>query len=497
MRSRTLVYTDDWQLVADTDYPDASDADRALVTPLVASWSTDQLPPVAQPDTVTVKIYDRGVDPVGGAPRWLPLDVGTPIAVLVVAYTLGDVPGKPVVFQGRIADVQAEPRRGGGLVFTVICSSRLADLGSTNAPTVLGGTGPEGWLSLFAYPQIAADAGVVLDTFDGDSTSDATEGLLSAHDMVNDNVSSLDALGQLALQDVRSVWRNGAYGPSTHWLVYDTDAADPYPQDQDYVTAPYDPRVLDLAGILVLSYDGTEWVAVDNPDYYTDAGSGAGILLYADQCLVDIGSWSVDRSAMVTTVELTGDFGGVETVRVEHADLVPPRQTRSLASPADVYSGATGIAAAILGPRSQVNQGFGLTQLTVVWSTLTDDQVDAWGSEIWPTADVARGDGGPLGRPVAVVQIPDDWSLAEGPAVFGRLMGVTVTVDVARYTTDPDGGVPASGRVMLGLDLRAIPPTTDVGISLDDLPDSGPGTPITCDNISRTITYDLASLIGA
>lgn len=500
MRAVTTVTTGLWQLVADTDDPDPQSTPRALVTPLTAQWVTDQLPPVAQPDTVTIRIFDRGTTPAYvGAPRWLPLSLGEPITVYVRATNdAGTAIGQPLTFTGRIADVTAE-NVPGGLLFTVICSSRLADLGGVNAPNLVGSGGAGVWLEN-AYAAIAADAGVLIDTDDGNVEADATEYLIDGNAMDNTGTSSLDVLGQLALQDAR-FWFDGDFALVTHYLAFPADPDLPTPTDEAYVTVAYDPRITDLADVLILDYDGSQWYATDNPDYYGTVAD-PGVLLYAEQCLADIGSWLVDRAASINIVEMQGTFvGGTESVRATHPDLVASQgpNSRSLTTPATTTTSAGGLASVILGDRDQVNLGFGLQQLTVLWSTLLDEQIESWGSQLWSTIPQRPPDpstSGPIGRPVAIARIPDEWDLADGPVVMGRLMGLTVTVDVARYSV---GGEAASGFVSLGLSLRAIPPRTDVGItplSIEVYYDVLPGGPITPANLDPAITPITASLIG-
>ena len=511
-RVQTWVQTTDWLLVADTEFPQG-DQPRQLVAPVVASWAIDQLPPVAQPETVTFQIKDDGSTSMGD--RWLPMEIGTPIAVYVTGYyPTNPLAGVSVVtFQGRITDVSAVNLDGGGLLFTLICTSRLADWNSTNAPNLTGepdvSVAPS-WLQ-YAYLELVEDAGLPLNTDDGGPVGvDAPSALINGRAVDNTGVSSGDFLGQLALQDLRE---DASGVEATHWIAYDADQGDPPPPvtPNDFRTVRYEPQVLDLAGILTMSYDAGLglWTAILNPDYYADKGNDAGVLLYASQVLQDVGAWTTSRLSTINTVELQGQFSvgsysviDSESVRVDHPDLVTSsgRQSRSLQTPEANYSSAGGLARAILGPRSQVEAGFGLSQATVVWDTLTTDQINAWGAELWPLADVALLSGGPLGRPVAIAEIPTDWSLAEGPVVFGRLMGVTVTVDVAARTpgeTVPGGGdwLPAAGRILIGMQLRALPSTTDAGITWDDMGNL-PGTDPDWIDLDPALSWDDFSLIG-
>lgn len=508
----TVVRTPDWSLQADTEAPQGPDQVRALVSPVVATWAIESLPPVAQPETVTVQIVDKGTSP---GDRWLPMQLGTPIGVYVYASVHGNplVFTTPVTFQGRIAEVTATNLDKGGLLFTLVCTGRLADWNSTNAPSLVGEpdvTVLPSWLQ-YAYEAIADDAGLPVNTDDGSGVGvDVPSALAKGRAVDNTGVSSGDYLGQLALQDLREDV-DGV--EATHWIAYDLDTADATPTvaPADFRTIRYDPRVLDLAGVLNMAYDAGLglWTAVLNPDYYTDLGTDAGMLLYADQVLQDVGSWVTNRASTINTVELQGAFStgltsvvDFESVRVEHPDLVDSagRQSRSLASPEALASSATGLARAILGARDQVESGFGLTQATIVWDTLTEDQINAWGGELWPSADVGLNSGGPLGRSVAIANVPDDWKLATGPMVFGRIMGVTVTVDVARKTPGevvPGGGdwLPADGRVLIGLQLRAIPAQTELGITWDDMGNLV-GTDPDWIDLDPALSWDDFSLIG-
>ena len=495
-RLRTFVETPDWALSADTDNPQGAGSGRYLVSPVVAGWSTDQIPPVATPDTATVQVYDDGLNGVVGlADQWLPMKIGTPIGVYVVADNPSGGTTKPVSFQGRIADCTAVNVNGGGLLFTLICSGRLADWNGTNAPSLPAAA--TDWLD-DAYTLIAADAGLTLSSDDGSGIpATASDGLIPGNAMDNTNVSSGDVLGQLALQDVRGDNTPVSYG-WTHYVLPDIDTADPTPPSSlTFYTCPYRLDVLDLAGVMVLEYDAVNgvWTAVDNPDYYTDGGTG--VLLDASQVLQDVGSWATNLEANINTVELTGSFtpGPVEAVRVEHSSLVAAkrRQTRTIASPASTVFNATLIGQYILGRLDQVEDGFGLTSATVVHSTLTQEQLLAWGDELWPTSDVARGDGGPLGRPIAIGGIPTDWRLAEAPIVFGRLMGITVTVGVARPSVD--NVAPADGLLTYSLAIRALAPAADNSITWDDTGNL-PGTDPDWLDLDRALTWDRFSLIG-
>jgi len=505
-RYRVHVETAEWSLESDTDNPVGLVDGRALVTPLVCQWGIEQLPPVATPDTVTIQVYDDGSN-VGNwpGPWWLPTPLGAPISCYVWAESAsGSEEAQLVVFQGRIADATAVNVKGGGLLFTLICAGRLADWNSTNAPTFTEplSQGIPSWPTL-VYDAVATNAGMpAIDTDDGSGIGTGWE-YGRAWDTTG--LSAGDVLGQIALQDFR-----GNVPIASHWLVYDADHSSDSPDltPRQFVTAPYYTSINDLVGLLNLFWDGSLWDVELNPSFYSDPD--AGMALYASQLLQDVGNWITNRASTINTTELTGFFevdplipalGSAESVRVEHPDLSADgnRQTRTLQSPIATLSDAIDVATQILGPRDQIETGFGLTQATIVWHQLTDTQVDHWGSQLWPTADTARAAaggplGGPLGRPVAIVDIPDDWRLADSIVVMGRLMGCTMTFDVA--TPSPDGVLAADGIVTLALTLRAIPPAANGGITLDDIATLTTPTAVTLDNIAPWLTIDHMSLVS-
>lgn len=168
--------------------------------------------------------------------------------------------------------------------------------------------------------------------------------------------------------------------------------------------------------------------------------------------------------------------GTTDQVRAQWEDLVDAygRNARSLQSFLYYRDDAETLAEQLLGERDQVQLGYGVTALTIAWETLTSDQLNAWGERLWPAADVDA-----LGLPVAITGIPDDWRLVAGPAVFGRLMGVDLTI--------------AGETVRAGLTLRALPPTTGGGITWDEIGALSPD--VTPDNLDPTITIDDFSLV--
>jgi hypothetical protein len=169
--------------------------------------------------------------------------------------------------------------------------------------------------------------------------------------------------------------------------------------------------------------------------------------------------------------------GTVDSVRAEFADLVDAygRNARALDSFLWWRHDAEDLAEAILGDRSQVQTGYGITQATIAWETLSSDQLLAWSNLLWPNADTDA-----LGKPLAIIGIPASWRLVDGPAVFGRLMGLTASVD--------------ADKVRVKLDIRAVPAMTAAGISY-----TGMGThtfpDVTYDNIDPTITYEQLTLV--
>jgi hypothetical protein len=127
--------------------------------------------------------------------------------------------------------------------------------------------------------------------------------------------------------------------------------------------------------------------------------------------------------------------------------------------------------------RDQVQTvGYGFDTLTVAYETLTEDQLLIWGDELFNIFGTS-----PLGKPFAVVGIPDTWRLASGPVITGRLMGVTATLQ--------------AGYVRLTLTTRSVPPSAVDGVTIDDVA-SFAGPQATLDNVDPTLTIDSMALVG-
>lgn len=466
--------------------------DVVLLDTMAASWSTDVLPPVAQPATVRFQAYMNGPDADG---RWFPLTIGDPITVYAYAYREDLTEAEVFTFKGRVSDLSAVNVRNGGLIFTVVCADRLADLGSTNAPPTIDVAGTDPGVGDYAlwrcYDQIADDAGITLDSRDENRYLSASfpywDGMSPSIDLTN--VSALDALSTTAAHDVRvSI-------DFTHtidrWLCQQMDAGSTDPElDTTFATMEWDPLdVNDLAGALALHYDAPVWRVIPNPDYYDDGG--VGMVLDAGNLARDVGEWRQTRDQAINTVEGTSPdvfSDGTQTKRATHDDLVRAngRNTRSVPDWWLDADDARAYLYEILLLRSQVqDQGFGFSSLLVAWETLTDLQLDAWATLLFPrggldTVGLRIVRHAPLGLPFTVVNIPDHWRLADGPAVTGRVMGATLTL--------------SEGVVRVALDTRTVPVGAGDGITIDQAAAIG-GT-LTIDALDPTVSIDTFALVG-
>jgi hypothetical protein len=212
----------------------------------------------------------------------------------------------------------------------------------------------------------------------------------------------------------------------------------------------------------------------------------AGIVVYASQLAFDVGEWRKVREAAINVLELTGKFDPgdpdiapddwPENVRAKFGDLVAiyGRNTRSIASPLATLEAAEFVALALLGQRSQVQLiDYGFSSATIAWERLDSDQRRSWGDQLWPRGGVEI-----MGRPFAVTGIPDSWRLVNGPVVFGRVMGVTLSIE--RKT------------IRLALASRAVPGRSAAGIDYAAMAALSPA--VTFDNIDPAMTLDQLSL---
>lgn len=474
-RYKVQVRTANWTLTSDTNTPAGPTAARGVVDGLVAGWQIDQVPPVGQPSTVQVAVYDDGTNPAG----WLPIDQGELISVYA---WIDDVPDEQQVlsFKGRVIDVSATNQQRGGVVFALVCADKLAELSSTMAPPTV--TGSSGTLEAL-YDQVTADAGVTLDPLTGLPAMTT----LPTNDVDFTNVSSLDALNRITQHDWREV---GATDVFVTYLVPKVSLVNTDPTVDDGIGLDrFTTKQLGSNKLLNLALAGGVWQLVSNPDYYGDfPGSGGGVMVSAHQLAFDVGEWRKTRRDATNTIELTGRFETaagsgtfVETVRRTFAALVAAfgRNTKTIESPLQLRADAQLVGDLLLMPERQVPSGFGVSQLTVAWELLTQVQKDRWSEKLWliDANNIA-------GSAVYVLDVPDQWRLIDTPAIMGRLMGVTWQL--------------LDGTVRLLLQLRALPDGVtdgDVlsgGITSTQLATLVPA--VTSLNIDPTITYEQLSM---
>lgn len=442
---------------------------RYVVDGVSASWSIDVLPPVAQPSTLTFRCYMLEADALG---TWLPFGIGDPITVFanVEHPDLGTL--NLWNFKGRVGDVTGQNHPGGGIVFNVICVDRLADLTSTNAPPVMT-LETIGESDVFlAYEQLADDAGIDFDWQAGASSPDTDWSSLVPTIMGLENVSTYDALSTAILHDVRL----GVARYLTQQI--DTGTTDPEAVAR-FRLEEWDPEdVDDLAGVVAFHWTGAAWTVIEDTAY-----AGSGMVLWASQLARDVGTWRQTRDQAINTMELTywtdAPFPAPTAVlRREFSDLVElyGRNTRSVPSWLTDFM-VPEMGDYLLLSRDQVQTvGYGFDTLTVAYETLTEDQLLIWGDELFNIFGTS-----PLGKPFAVVGIPDTWRLASGPVITGRLMGVTATLQ--------------AGYVRLTLTTRSVPPSAVDGVTIDDVA-SFAGPQATLDNVDPTLTIDSMALVG-
>lgn len=468
----------------DTDSPvgdgPAAPGQRYVVDGMTFSWAIDVLPPVATPVTANFTIYQSSPDAGGG---WLPFGIGDPIAVQVDAYT--DL-GSLTLWQlkGRVADVQGKNHQAGGIAFDIVVVDRLADLTSSNAPEQL--VHDSNLLTpydLFEfYDQLADDAGIDFDYQAGQSWIEPYWlDLQNTIDLTN--VTTFEALSTAILHDIR-VNADPNIVVDVHnverYLTQQIDSGTTDPEAvARYRLTEWDPEgVDDLAGVLAFHWTGAQWVILTDPGY-----SGSGMVLSADQLARDVGAWKQTRDQATNTIEAQSSSTydtGAKTVRARFDDLVETYGPNTRAVPCWYFERADAQAWAyeLLIRRDQVQvAGYGFEQLTVAYETLTDDQLVLWADELFPVFGTQ-----PLGRPFAVVDVPDHWKLADGPAIVGRVMGATVTLQ--------------AGTVRIQLLSRAVPPSAVDGVTFDDVAGFGPAQ-MTLNNIDPTITIDQLAVVGS
>lgn len=477
--AKMTVATADWSITGDTTDPGSMGTFRVLLDGVSAAWATDVLPPVAQPSTVSFSIYQSGPDPFG---NWLPLDLGTPISVF--AY-VGDAGSwrELLSFKGRVQDIAATNHKAGGIVFSIVCVDRLADLGSQLAPALLSGV-PAGFPTAYdllnVYIQLRDDAGIDFDYATGATTAvPFWADLLDVMDLTN--VSTLDALSRFIVHD----WRGPGLGRLIgRWLTQQLDVGTTDPElVARYKLNEYDPTQLDdLAGAVAFHWTGASWQLLTNADYYDAPTNGEGIVLTAAQLALDVGEWRKTRDQAINQVELQGTFvggaGTVETVRRKFADLVAlyGPNTRQVECYWKSIDDARAFGDTLLGARDQLQiDGYGFTQATVAFEQLDSDQLQTWASQLWPRFGVA-----PMGRPFAITDVPDHWRLTAGKVIVGRLLGVELQL--------------AAGKVRAQLTTRAVPSSAVNGITPNDI--AGFPVVMTPNNIDPAATVDDLAIAG-
>lgn len=481
----TTVGTVLWSLAAATEPPSSTPGDHWwLLDGMQLGWEISVLPPVAEPSWASFQIYDDGQDPSG----WLPIELGQ-VCRVQVNVRVDSTDYRVADCSGRIADCTAvNVPRLGGVVYQVVVSDLLAtELGGDTAPIEIASAGLASFgMVQEAYDQLIEEVPIQFEYLN--PAGGTLQPITAARGRTNDisQMSVLDALNLYVMHDIRfgdlvtyvSHWVQVAYGNGNSEIP---DA------DPTYQLVEYDPsNAFLLDALMNLVWSGSEWQAIPNPDYYADGYTG--LVLYADQLLFDVGEWRQIRSESINRVELTGDFertsgGNIKTVRASFGGLVATYgvNSRSIESPLrdrDQFVGPTDygaleVAQALRGELSQVQQGFGLTQCTIVFDKLDPLQVDAWSESLWPI-DYRQA----YGRPLALVDIPAEWNLSDAPLVMGRLMGVTWRIEKAKLYAD--------------LTIRQMPPSTMLGITFDDIDTLSPD--VTLDNIAESVTLDVLSI---
>lgn len=473
---QVTVETGEWTLTVDTDAPVGGSARRGIVGPIVGNWSTDVLPPVANPTSVQFGIYD--FPDFAAGQTWLPIRVGQAVSCYV------DADGAALVrFQGRISAATGQNMARGGVLYTVVAADPLGDMSSSGSPKLVDVDG--GIAEIFDAIQLLVEYSNLIyggdEMFPGPADPDV-------HPMTFENVDALSAASTYLQSCVSTTEDAEKYGV----LRYDLDPLDPTPSidTTEVIVAEYDPRaVTDLAGALELFYDGSMWVLVPNLDYYL---THTGLVLYGANVLRNAGEWAQGRRQAINTIELQGTFsqigGSVETVQATLPLGEAGPVTRTITSPIETRVQAEAVADAILYANSEWIEfgSWGLSGFTIAWESLSAAQVAAWGSDLWWTPE-----GVPLAKPFLITDIPEDWRLSYGPAVFGRLMAAQFSIELA--VPSPDGVDPGVGRVRIGVTMRPIgTPNTGEGITPAELVGLSPDvTPSNLDPAIRVLDMSL------
>lgn len=506
------VITESWTLTADSTnpYDPATDPNphRWLLDGWKAGWAVDTLPPVAAPATCQFQVYDDGQHVDG----WLPIEMGQAVRVLLIVTEPLTLETYAVVpLDGRVADLEAANSARGGVIYSVVVTDRLGtELAADNAPRTIqtaGGGSPDTKLVRAAYDQLmgwdATDQLVDEDEIRlhleylapsgaGGFTHPAVADARSrAYDASGSSV--LDLLNLYVAHDIRTkifgTWKVAfwvqqvpsnasdalAVPPPVTKTVLPTGETIPaheegstgydvvMPGGVTYQLVEYDPRgTFALDQLNVMRWTGTDWQPQYDPNYYDVA---LGMVLYARQLLLDVGAWRQRRNEALNRWELTGDFerdagANTQTVRRSWGDLVRQYGVNSRSLPSPCWYRDEGIAGygavevldVLRGDQSQVQSGYGFEAATIVWDQLDNQQMFAWAAHLWPV-DYRQA----YARPLAIVDIPDQWRLADGEQVFGRLMGCEFELK--------------RGELLAHMQVRQVPPTTYGGITLDEMGD--------------------------
>lgn len=495
-----VVRTSRWLLESDPDFPET--APQGLLDPLGGDWDVPDFPPVAAPTTITVRLYDDG-----SSATWLPIDVGERI-VVYVWLRFGDVDQVALVpFKGRVADVSATNRDAGGVIFTVVCADRNAELAATPAPKTVNTepgifdaydiitdaiTDPIRHIDTGGSPTGDHFAGINGTTFDG-------PGGVDVWDLTN--VSGLDAINRLALLDVRGdVVDTSVGGSDGDWLARSYVVLAPYVDPSDDVdlvdldgsygwTLNEVPLYASFAGALGFHNDGGVWRLVGDAGYYVDGGDQ--LVLPAAAVQRDTGEWRKRRRDTVNTFEQSGTFESgiasgvfVDTIRRGHAEVVQEagRVTRSISSPLQYQKDARDLGQSILGPAELIPNDYGLGPVTVAFEQLDYEAVTVWAQRLWPI-----GGREPRGALLLLTDVDDRWRLFNTPALLCRIMAAQLTMGKAQ-------GRPA---IRLQLTLQQVPIVATDGagtITITELA-AFPTDPLVS-QLDHAITVDQLTLVG-
>lgn len=459
------------------------------------AWAITEIPPVAVPATCQFQIYDDGAHADG----WLPIARGQSIRVNLFATHPGDTEKLLASLDGRISEATAANHSRGGVVYSVVATDTLgALLGGDTSPTLIVGSGVTSGQNgvLQAYEQLVTEVPTLagfdyLTTTEGPGTLQGMLTQIRTRDYDATNQTVLDVLNLYVLHDIRD--RGGRW--MSHWLQQVQQfEGDPEPETLAHTIfqlVEFDPQApFNLDQLMVMDYTGTLWTAIPDPDYYV---SSAGLVLSADQVLRDVGEWRQLRSQALNRWEATGDFQRVSGPNVASVRRSWPMadgegaNTRSIASPCwdrnDLVgigdaAGALEVLDSLRGEMSQVQSGFGFEQFTIVWDQLIAEQSAAWWAHLWPINYRQA-----YARPLAITDIPDDWRLAPGPIVFGRMMGMTFEL--------------RKGQIYGHVSMRSVPVSTQLGLTFDEAAAETTPPTWTFANTDPGLTLDLLSITSA